>query len=358
MTAEEAHNLTFVRGLDMPMSRRSPQMPYVSVGLAPPVNGQLILQLPARMFPSAFNPWSQFLLHGLVPSLLALVLGVSLYRMLITPLASLQDQANALRANDLDRRIEPSITMRKDELGDLGRAFNHMADRLAETVAFQRNLLRCLSHELRTPLSRLQIANENELDEASLRQRLDKEITAMRHLVDNTLELVWLDTERPRLPLEPIDVERVWELITENACFESGWEADRFIMSLPGRCIISAHLNGFAQALENVVRNAIRYSPADGRILLGGAACNTYWHLWVDDDGPGIAQASLEAIFEPFVRLHTDRPGGDGFGLGLAIARSMVRLQGGEMWAENHLHGLRMNLRLRKLDAGDAARRS
>jgi two-component system sensor histidine kinase PfeS len=346
---DEVRSLTFVRQLDMPMSRRAKRMPYISVPLgAEQSAGQLVLQLPSRLFPSAFNLWPQFLLHGLVPSVLALLLGVLLYRMLIAPLSALQRQANALRGDNLEQRVTPAVSARGDEFGDLGRAFDHMTDRLTDTVAFQRNLLRSLSHELRTPLSRLQVANENELDNAALRERLNREIQVMRHLVDDTLELVWLDTERPRLPLEPVEVGEIWGLVQENACFESGWQPERLPNTLAGPCTVLAHLNGLAQALENILRNAIRHSPAHGRVRLGGIAHEHHWHLWIDDDGPGVAEQALESIFEPFVRLNANRPGGDGFGLGLAIARSMVRLQGGDLWAENRSTGLRLNLRLRK----------
>jgi two-component system sensor histidine kinase PfeS len=351
LTEAQARRLTFLRQLDMPLSRRARHLPYISVPFEGAANaGQLIVQLPARLQPSAFSFGSQFLIHGLVPALLALLLGVLLYRMLIAPLTALQHQANALRGDNLAQRVTPALSARGDEFGDVGRAFDHMADRLTDTVAFQRSLLRSLSHELRTPLSRLQVANENESDNDALRARLDREIQVMRRLVDDTLELVWLDTERPQLPLEPIDVGEIWGLVQENACFESGWAPTRMPNTLGGPCRVMAHLNGLAQALENVLRNAIRHSPAQGQVRLGGMLDGQHWHLWIDDQGPGVAEQALERMFEPFVRLQANRPGGEGFGLGLAIARSMLRLQGGDLWAENHAGGLRLNLRLRKAE--------
>lgn len=355
LSADERSNLTFMRQASWPMSRRSTRLPHISLPFPDvPAQGQLVLQLPERFFPSGFGFASQFLIHGLAPAVLALLLGLLLYRLLIAPLTALQRQANALRGDNLDQRVQPSVSARGDEFGDLGRAFDHMTDRLSTTVAFQRNLLRSLSHELRTPLSRLQVANENEMDCTALRQRLDREIQVMRHLVDDTLELVWLDTERPRLALEPVDIGEIWGLVQENACFESGWAAERMPNALPGPCRVLGHLNGLAQALENILRNAIRHSPEHGRVRLSGQAFEHHWHLWIDDDGAGVAANALENIFEPFVRLNAERPGGDGFGLGLAIARSMVRLQGGDLWAENRQPGLRLNLRLRKVPLSHA----
>jgi two-component system sensor histidine kinase PfeS len=190
------------------------------------------------------------------------------------------------------------------------------------------------------------VAGENETDIEALRQRLDRELQTMERLVADTLELVWLDTERPRLPLEPVEVGRLWEVLREDACFESGWSEERLPCDLEDDCLVRGHLNGLAQALENILRNAIRHSPEDGVVRLSGCRDGQYWHLWIDDQGPGVDDQALESIFQPFTRLNAARPGGDGFGLGLSIARSMVRLQGGELWAENLSPGLRMNIRL------------
>ncbi|WP_134677935.1 sensor histidine kinase, partial [Ectopseudomonas khazarica] len=239
-------------------------------------------------------------------------------------------------------------------LGELARTFDHMAGRLQNTLTFQRQLLRDLSHELRTPLSRLRVAGEHEQDIVALRQRLEREVDGMEKLIGDTLELVWLDTERPSLPLEPIDIGRLWEVLRENAGFESGWDIQRLPCDLPADCVVRGHLNGLAQALENVLRNAIRHSPEGGVVRLSGRREGDHWWLCVEDQGPGVPQQALEAIFRPFTRLNAARPGGDGYGLGLAIARSMVQLQGGQLWAKSPEAGLRIHLRL-PADPGESA---
>jgi two-component system sensor histidine kinase PfeS len=221
-----------------------------------------------------------------------------------------------------------------------------MAARLESTVCYQRQLLRDLSHELRTPLSRLRVASECASDLEVLRQRLEREVEGMQQLMDNALELAWLDTERPQLPMEEIDIRALWDVLTENACFESAWPASQLVCELPADCRVLGHLNGLAQALENILRNAIRHSPADGVIRLGGHQVEQHWHLWLEDQGGGVAENQLENIFRPFTRLCAARPGGEGFGLGLAIARSAVRLQGGQLWAQNAARGLRLTLSL------------
>lgn len=221
--------------------------------------------------------------------------------------------------------------LRAPGAGRLAQAFNHMAERLESTLAFQRRLLRDMSHELRTPLSRLRVAGEQAEDVTLLRQRLEREVQVMERLIGDSLELVWLDTERPSLPLEPVDVPSLWDVVCENACFETGWQRHQLPCDLPADCQVLGNLNGLAQAVENILRNAIRHSPEGGVVRLGGQREADHWHLWIDDQGPGVVPEDLQRILEPFTRLNAARPGGDGFGLGLSIARSMLQLQGGEL---------------------------
>jgi hypothetical protein len=114
-------------------------------------------------------------------------------------------------------------------------------------VALQQQLLRDLSHELRTPLSRLRVASESEQDLQQLRERIGREVDGMQRLVEDTLQLAWLDTERT-LPDEAIQVQALWEMLTENACYESGWPS---AVAMCGAVVLGArHLNTLAQALE------------------------------------------------------------------------------------------------------------
>lgn len=138
-------------------------------------------------------------------------------------------------------------------------------------------------------------------------------------------------------------------MLRENAGFETGWSIERMPCELPADCRVLGNLNGLAQALENILRNAIRHSPEGGVVRLAGRREGEQWLLWVEDQGPGVAESELENIFRPFTRLSAARPGGDGFGLGLAIARSMIATQGGRLWAENARPGLRLKLHLQSV---------
>ena len=344
LTAEQAQRLDFVRRLDFPVGRPggTPTF-YIPFTQS---EARLVMELPQRLDPRQYNALISLLLQRVLPAILAVVVALLLYRLLIAPLSILRRQAAALSAGDLSARLGPQVTGRQDELGELARTFDHMAERLERTVAFQRQLLRDLSHELRTPLARLRVAGESEQDIDALRQRLGREIQAMEKLVGDALELVWLDTERPSLPLEEVDVVRLWDVLRENASFETGWPVERMPCDLPADCRVRGNLNGLAQALENILRNAIRHSPDGGMVRLAGRRQGEQWVLWIEDQGPGVAKGELETIFRPFTRLSAARPGGDGFGLGLAIARSMVQTQGGRVWARNGEPGLRGHIRL------------
>ena len=345
LSERQVERLTFLRNLDWPIhNKRLPGLRLPFPG--DPAAGSLVMELPQRFMPGRNQLFWRVITNGVIPGFITLLLCVGLYRLLVVPLNSLREQANAWRADQLGVRLSSQTISRQDELGELGRAFDHMSERLQSTVALQQQLLRDLSHELRTPLSRLRVASESEQDLAQLRVRIGREVDGMQRLVEDTLQLAWLDTERTPLPDEAIEVQALWEMLSENACYESACPSTQLQCSVDAACWVRGNLNTLAQALENILRNAIRHSPAGGRVSLGGRRDGEYWHLWLEDQGGGVAEADLERIFLPFTRLDGSRPGNGGFGLGLSIARNAVQRQGGFIWAQNTGSGLRLNIRL------------
>ena len=120
----------------------------------------------------------------------------------------------------------------------------------------------------------------------------------MQRLLEDTLDLAWMDTERPQLPTEPVLALSVWAL-RDDACFESGWDPARLPCRLGVDCRVEVHLDSLAQAMENLLRNAIRHSPEDGTVSLDGEREGDFWHLRLQDQGPGVAEDQLERIFLP-----------------------------------------------------------
>ncbi|KJK19746.1 histidine kinase [Pseudomonas sp. 2(2015)] len=343
----ESRRLTFLRGIDWPVSPRAIGMPWMRLPFPQqPHLGTLVMELPQRLAPGQYRVLWRVVTNGIIPGLFTLLLCVGLYRMLVVPLIQLREQANAWRADQLSARVASSTTSRQDELGELGRAFDDMAERLQGTVALQQQLLRDLSHELRTPLSRLRVACDSEADANQLRVRLGREIDCMQHLVEDALQLAWLDTERAPLSKEPIQVQALWEMLAEDACYESAWPAAQLHCALDASCWVQGNLNSLAQALENILRNAIRHSSAGGVIRLDGRRQGDDWLIWLEDQGGGVAERELERIFAPFTRLDGSRPGDGGFGLGLSIARNAIVRQGGRLWAQNTGQGLRLSMQL------------
>ena len=165
----------------------------------------------------------------------------------------------------------------------------------------------------------------------------------MQRLLEDTLDLAWMDTEQPQLPSAPVQMLSVWEALCEDCCFESGWSPGRLPSNLSTDCWVHGHLDSVAQALENLLRNAIRHSPAGGTVRFDGEREGGYWHFRLRDQGPGVGEADLQRIFEPYQRLAGS---GAGFGLGLAIARRAIELQGGKLWASNARPGLILHVLL------------
>ncbi|UBM26450.1 sensor histidine kinase [Pseudomonas sp. p1(2021b)] len=347
LSLAEVQQLTHLRGVDWPMSRRSISQPWLRLPFpGAPEQGMLVIELPERLNPGRYRLFWQVLTNGIIPGLFTLLLCVGLYRMLIVPLNQLREQANAWRADQLSARLDSRTIGRHDELGELARAFDQMAERLQGTVAMQQQMLRDLSHEMRTPLSRLRVACDGETDLQRLAERVGREVDCMQQLVENTLQLAWQDAERAPMNLEPIQLQALWDMLAEDACYESGWAPARLRCELPAECWVHGNLNHLAQALENMLRNAIRHSPEQGLVRLGGQREGGYWRIVLEDQGGGVAEEDLERIFAPFSRLDGSRPGDGGFGLGLSIARSAIQRQGGTLWAENGKQGLRLCMRL------------
>ncbi len=281
---------------------------------------------------------------GISFSLLALISLLFSHR-LLTPIRALQQASHALANGTLSTRVSPRLNNRRDELGQLGLDFDHMALRLESLVQGQQQMLRDLSHELRTPLARqriaLELARRHSDDQASL-DRIEREAEKIDALIDEILQLARMNTDAQTFEQEPVDLCALVRALVEDANLDQ----HRVTLEAPPQLTCTLNRTQIARAVENIISNALKYSPAvvDVRInMVGGQAC-----VDIEDRGPGIPEAMLKKVFEPFVRTDAARSREQGgWGLGLAIAAKAIQLHGGRLEAINRDGGgLRVTLTL------------
>ena len=263
------------------------------------------------------------------------------------PIRDLRAAFEAASGGDLAPRFQ-AATKRGDELTDLGRDFDRMTGRLRSLMDSQTRLLHDVSHELRSPLARLQaaigLAHQQPDKLAASMDRIERESVRMDKLVGELLTLSRLEAGAVNPLTEDFSIADLLHDIVEDACFEA--DTRRIGITVSGDAdIASAIVHGQAEllgrAVENVVRNAIKHSPEAGvvSVVLSRPADGQQVHITVLDHGPGVAEADLATIFEPFFRASNTEKSTDGHGLGLAIAQHVVKGHGGSIAARNRSSG-------------------
>jgi two-component system sensor histidine kinase CpxA len=264
-----------------------------------------------------------------------------LARSVTRPVGRVSEAARAIAAGRLDTRVAEGIGARRDEIGVLAREFDTMAERVRALLAGRERLLRDVSHELRSPLARLQVAlglaRQAGADAGLQLDRIEREAGRLEALIAQVLRLSRLDAAAEQARREPVDLGDLVRSVAHDAQFEAdpggvavGVEAAATPVSVRGDPEL------LRSAIENVVRNAVRYTDPRRGI---GVRCMTegpFARVIVRDHGPGVPDADLERIFEPFYRVAVDRTrdsGGDG--IGLAITARVLKSHGGRAQARN-----------------------
>lgn len=286
------------------------------------------------------------LLAGLLASLLCAA-GMAWY--FSRPIRHLRDALAGAGGGDLAVRVGPAMGGRRDELADLGRDFDAMAERLQALVAGQQRLLHDVSHEMRSPLARLQAAigllrqQPGRLEDSLA--RIEREGERMNRLVGELLTLSRLEAG-VAMPLEAVEMGELLAAVVDDARFEGEVRQVSIELLAGPLAVVQANPELLQRAIENVLRNALRYSPAGGVIRVeAGCPAPTTFLLAIEDQGPGVAEADLEAIFAPFHRAGGNS-GGDGYGLGLAIARRVMAAVNGKIIAKSKAPGTGSGLRV------------
>jgi len=279
------------------------------------------------------------LLTGLAAGVVALLLGFIIFRGITAPLSRLTYAAHAVAAGDLAQRVQ---IRSGDEVADLGTAFNSMAENLERSEQLRREMTADIAHELRTPLSVIQGNLEAVLDGVypadveHIQPALDQ-AQLLARLVEDLRTLALAEAGQLSLDRQPTDpVELVKRVV---ASFEPNATGKRVALSVdspPSLPRIQADGQRIAQVLTNLLGNALRYTPENGRVGVQLRAEARSVLVAVTDTGPGISTDDLPHIFDRFYRADKSRSReGGGSGLGLAIARSIIAAHGGRIWAES-----------------------
>jgi two-component system sensor histidine kinase CpxA len=312
-----------------------------------------VLLVPRR--PSIFGALS---LPGISLTILCIALVVSaltswwLAQHFSAPIRRIQEGARALASETLDVRVSAGLEGRKDELAVLARDFDHMADQLRANRKSTTQLLRDISHELRSPLARMRVAlglaRQPPADLTRQLDRLEREIERLDALISQVLKLARLHGTDALFTRDTFDLDEAIEEVVRDANFEGA--AKNCAIDLQGAA--SARVNGnrelLRSAVENVLRNAVRYSPPGAPVDVRVARADSGVVVSIRDRGPGVPAADLERIFEPFYRVaeSRDRDTG-GEGIGLAITSQVMKAHGGSAAAANRQDGgfeVRLNL--------------
>ncbi|MET3134206.1 two-component system OmpR family sensor kinase [Oxalobacteraceae bacterium GrIS 1.11] len=251
------------------------------------------------------------------------------------PIRDLRLAFEAAAGGDLAPRFDGAAGKRG--LSQLGRDFDRMTGRLRALIDSQTRLLHDVSHELRSPLARLQAAiglahQQPDKLQASL-ERIERESVRMDKLVGELLTLSRLEAGALQAGGEDISIADIIEDIVGDARFEAAARGLRIDVSGDADWLVHGRADLLGRALENVVRNAIKHSPPDGTVEVALSATGQQLRIEVLDRGPGVAEAEIKAIFEPFFRA-AGAPA-DGHGLGLAIARHVILAHRGGIAARN-----------------------
>jgi two-component system, OmpR family, sensor histidine kinase CpxA len=269
------------------------------------------------------------------------------------PIERLRTATNELARGNLDIRVSHYIGNRRDEIAELVRDFDSMADELRKLIQSERSLLSGVSHELRSPIARIRLAltlarDADARERREMLDRIEQDTIQLDSMLEKILIVARLEGGQHKPKFEQVSLREIVEDVLDDARFEAtAVDVDIRFAGSP-----EIELNGdpglLRSAVENIVRNAIFYSGTGGKIEVSLRRDNGTALLSVRDDGPGVPEESLPLLFKPFYRVDNSRGvATGGMGLGLAIVRNAVLVHGGTITAQNVVpHGLQIEVSL------------
>ena len=281
-------------------------------------------------------PGARILIAVLISGLISLGLATLLTR----PIRRLRLAAQRMAEGDLSVRVGGKG---KDEVAELSRDFDVMAERLREMLDSQRRLLSDVSHELRSPLARLRVALElleKNDDRTRAVKRIGKEADELERLVSNLLSLARLESGQSTLERKQVSLRQLLQTVVNDADFEAGAKGRRVTLEAVSDYSLKGDPVLLRAAIDNVVRNAERHpaerTAVEVRLNLNGDGVR----IEVCDRGEGVPETELSRMFEAFTRIGEarDRHSG-GYGLGLSITGQVMSAHGGSVSAANRSEG-------------------
>lgn len=308
----------------------SPSLHRIIIALALPDGMWLQVTVPVE--PPA--PWHSptFLISFIVMTGLAAVLIIWGVRRLTAPVATLAEAASAL-GRDVNAPALPEDG--PEEVAHAAHAFNTMAARIRRFVADRTELLTAIGHDLRTPITRLKLRAEF-MEDAEQRTKMLADLAELEAMVSATL--AFGRDARGSEPVVPLDLAELLRTLLDEA--KDAWPAveERLVYQGPAHMTVRARSMGLKRALSNLITNAVKYGGGATAILHDRQG--ELLRVDIEDDGPGIAPDLLERVFEPFHRGEPSRNRETGgVGLGLPIARNILRAHGGDVVLANRPQG-------------------
>ena len=258
--------------------------------------------------------------------------------------------AAAERARGRRARVEiPDFTRRGDEIGDLSGSLREMTDALWQRMSAIERFAADVAHEIKNPLSSLKSAVETavRIEDPTNQRRLMAiildDVERLDRLITDISDASRLDAELSRLELAPVDIAAMLRALVDVHDATHAEDGPRLVLDLPERArplVVPGIETRLSQVFRNVIANAVSFSPPRREIRLTGGLDGRAVLVTVEDEGPGIPDDKLTAIFD---RFYTERPAGEKFGthsgLGLAISKQIVEAHRGMIWAENRKDG-------------------
>jgi len=284
----------------------------------------------------------------LLPVLLSMVLCALLARRIIAPIRRVQRLAKQVSEADFSGEITAHDSRRSDEFGELFQSIAVMSAQIRKLLAGHQTLLRDVSHELRSPLTRLSLRlaiarKKLPAEDFQGLAEMDGEVARLNTLISQLLEYSRLDHGIISEDLHTVQPREFLTQITDSAAFEAQQNQRQLVVRdhLPA-LEFACYPQLLTSAIDNVLRNAIRFTPAECTVEVDLRVCNNHLIIRIRDFGAGLPEDDLQHIFQPFVQSKANKTANQGSGVGLSIAAKAVELHHGTLVAENAQPGLRV----------------